>query len=502
MNRKLYNKKTKIIWKGFILRLAFLFLLVCLSLAGYFGYKFYNLEKKIVQEAEQVPETKNKNEENDSTLIEATKNIITQNRKELKGEKRGRINILLLGMGGDGHSGKYLTDTIMLASINPETYQSAFLSIPRDLYVEIPNTGIHTKINAVYAYELRNEAKNSGQSMFKLKQLIKEITGQEVDYYIALDFEGFKKIIDELGGINIEVEEDIYDSRYPGPNYSYETFEINKGFHHLDGKVALKYSRVRHTAGGDFGRARRQQQVLAAAKKKAFSVQGFANPMHLNSLIEILGQHLRTDIHFVEIPSFVDLARNINIYQTTNKVLDAWSEDSLLASSHTPLGGVMAYTLIPRAKNYSQIHELAENIFDLNLLERKKQEIEKEAAEISVITQDSSNYYKIKNILRKLGYQIRVERNRIENVNCREKTKIYNNNQQNPKIFTLDDLNAKLEGEVIDQKIVEAEEDIVICISPDLFDYFQAQNSKEEEKEELKEKSVISEKGEILINKK
>ncbi len=500
MSRRLYNKKTKIIWKGFILRLLALFLLACLSLVGYFGYKFYNLEEKIVQEAKQSPG--NKNEENGSTLVEATKNIITQKRKELKGEDRGRINILLLGMGGEGHSGKYLTDTIMLASINPETYQSAFLSIPRDLYVEIPDTGIHTKINAVYAYELRNEPKNSGQSIFKLKQLIKEITGQEVDYYIALDFEGFKKIIDELGGINIEVEEDIYDSRYPGPNYSYETFEINKGLHHLDGEVALKYSRVRHTAGGDFGRARRQQKVLAAAKKKAFSIQGFANPVHLNSLIEILGQHLKTDIHFVEISSFVDLVKKVNIYQTTNKVLDAWSEDSLLASSHTLLGGVMAYTLIPRAKNYSQIHELAENIFDLNLLERKKREIEKEAAEISVIIQDSSNYYKIKNIFRKLGYQIRIERNGMENVNCREKTKIYNNNQQNPKIFTLDDLNAKLEGEVIDQKITEVEEDIVICISPDLFDYFQAQNSKEEEKEELKEKSVISEKGEILINKK
>lgn len=498
MNQEKSFKKTKIVWKGFIIRIIILFFIGIFSYVGYFGYKIYKLEKQVVQED---IENENQDDQNQSTIIQAAKDIITNNKKELRGEEKERINILLVGMGGEGHSGKYLTDTIMLVSINPKTYQSAFLSIPRDLYVNVPNSQIFTKINAVYAYGLRNNGKNSAESFNDLKKVVAQVTGQEVDYYISLDFDGFKKIIDELNGLNIEVTEDIYDSRYPGPNFSYETFEIKKGQHHMDGETALKYARVRHNAGGDFGRAARQQEILASAKRKAFSIEGFINPIHLNGLIDILGEHLRTDIHLDEIPSFINLITNINIFETTNKVLDAWSEDSLLASSHVPLGGVMAYILISRTKNYNQIYELAENIFDLKMLERKKEEIKKEKASILVLSQDGKDYYKIQNIFQKLGYRIEIKENRFESITCQEKAKIFNNSQ-NPKVFTLDDLSAKLEGEVVDKKIEGIDENIVICMPENLFDYFQLQNEKEEENDDLKEQSIINKDGEVLINSK
>ena len=485
------KSKTKIIWGGFILRVLILFLIISFTWSGFFVYKIYKLEKQVVQED---------SGEAKSTFIETAKNIITSKRKTLKGEERDRINILLLGVGGEGHSGKYLTDTIILASINPKTLQTALLSIPRDLYVQVPNSHIHTKINAVYTYGLRNNERTS-EAVNSLKEIVKEITGQPVDYYITLDFEGFEKIVNDLGGVDVEVKNDIIDTRYPGPNFSYETFEIKKGWHHLDGKTALKYSRVRHTKEGDFGRASRQQQILASTKKRALSLDFFTNPLKLNNLINSLGEHLKTDIHFDEIPSFLELTKNVNVYQTTNKVLDAWSKDSLLASSHTPLGGIMAYILIPRIKSYSQIQELAENIFDLNNIKRKEEAIKKEEASILILTSDYQDFSKIKSIFDKLGYKkIRIQKNSELGLNNLKQTEIYSNSKQE-KIFTLNDLIGKLEGSITYERKPNLEEDIIIYLTPKTIDYFFSQNqNKEDENEKLKERSIIDGEGNVLLN--
>lgn len=492
MKEKNNDKKTKIAWKGFFARIIILVFAIAVVWSSFFVYKIYQLEKQVVQE---------NSGEVKSTFVETAKNIVTFQRKPLKGEERDRINVLLLGIGGEGHSGKNLTDTIILASINPKTLQTSLLSIPRDLYVEIPDSHIRTKINAVYTYSLRSNDKNPNEAVDSLKKIVEEITGQPVDYYITLDFEGFKKIVDDLGGVDVEVENDIIDTRYPGPNFSYQTFEIKKGWHHLDGETALKYSRVRHTKGGDFGRASRQQQVLASAKKKALSLEFFANPLKLNNLLNDLGEHLKTDIHFNEIPSFLELTKNVNVYQTTNKVLDAWSENSLLASSHVQLGGAMAYVLIPRIKNYSQIQELAENIFDLKNIQRKKEAIEKEEASILVLTSDYQDFSKVKNIFNKLGYEkIKVKKEADLKINNLKQTRIFSNGSQE-KIFTLNDLVGKLEGEVVYEKKADLEEDIVIYLAPETINYFFSQNQKkEDEDEKLKERSIVDKEGNVLLN--
>lgn len=497
------NKNIKFVvsWKGFAKRLLFLILLALFSTAGFFVYKIFLLKNKIENEARMVEKPPEEN-----TLIEdlkTAKALITSERKILRGQDDGRIDILLLGMGGEGHSGKYLTDTIILASINPATFQSAFLSIPRDLYINIPDTGIHTKINAVYAYEIKS-GNSSAQSLSKLKELVRRITGQQVDYYISMDFDGFKEIINEVGGIDVEVAEDILDTRYPGPNFSYETFQIEKGFRHLDGETALKYCRVRHSAGGDFGRAARQQQVMAATKKRAASLGNVLNPTKVNNLINLLGEHLKTDISFEEIPSFLYLAENVNIYQTTNKVLDAWSSDSLLSSSHVQLGSAMAYVLAPRASNYSQVRELSKNIFDLETLERKKNEIEKENAKIAIAVRKDQNRYKIQNIFQKLGYKnLMIKNDNVFAGACEDQTLIFSNSDS-PKVFTLDDMLEKFDARVIDQKNENFDSDIIICLSDESEKYFEKQNlSQNEENEELKEESVIDEKtGDVRINKK
>lgn len=491
--------KTKIIWRGFFLRLFILFILVILFLLGYFSYKIYHFKKNIILNnsttiRQEQPSAKQE------TFLETTKKLIQSDTKKLKGAEENRINILLLGMGGEGHQGKYLTDTIMLVSINPSTYQTALLSIPRDLYVQIPDTKLKTKINAIYAYNLNNKDQTRANSLNAVATTIEEVTGQKIHYSLALDFDGFKQIIDELGGIDLEVTEDIHDTRYPGPNYSYETFSIKKGFQHLDAETALKYARVRHTPDGDFGRSARQQQVIAAAKKKALSLGTIANPWKIGSLIDILGEHLKTDIRLEEIPTFIKLAEKINIYKTTNKVLDAWETDSLLASSHVSMGGVNAYILTPRAKNYSQIHELAENIFDLQKIEMKKAKIKTEAAKIKVIKDSKQSFLKTKNYFKHLGYDVALTSENYTENNCGGEDKIISFSE-NPKLFTLDDLTAKLNMSVSYQnKSKGNEEDILVCISNQTADYFEKQNQTKEE-EQFKEQSIIDQEGKILTGK-
>lgn len=512
--------KLKIVWKSFLLRIFFLICLVILSYGGFIGYKLYRMESRVVEIAkiddEKPVEIK--------SFIETAKTLITNNKIPLRGSEDGRINILLLGMSGEGYKSQYLTDTIMLVSIDTKTYDSGMLSVPRDLYVKIPKTkGLHTKINAVYTFSIKNKSLSSGESMSNIKDVMHEITGQPVHYYLTLDFAGFKNIIKELGGVDVEVADDIYDSRYPGPNFSYETFEIKKGFQHLDAETALKYSRVRHIKGGDFGRAARQQQVLAAAKKKAFSLGTMANPAKIGSIIDVLGDHMKTDIQVAEFPSFIDLANKVNIYQTTSRVLDAWSPDSLIGSTHVEMGGVMAYVLIPKTRNYKQIHELSENIFDLEKIKRKKQEIEKEDAKIAVVLENKKDYSKIKRALNNLGYAPTINP-RNDNLPVCTKENVIFSVSETKKLFTLDDLASKFNAEVkylpidkndlaikgeytvkdatISNKRKKQQFDIIACLSHETLEYFEKQNEKKEDStKEIQEQSIIDNNGNVLFKK-
>lgn len=130
-----------------------------------------------------------------------------------------------MGAAGEHNPGKNLTDTIMVMSIDTKNKRMALLSLPRDLYVKIPDDGRMTKINNVYQYGL-----SSDQGIEPIKKTVSDITGLAMNYYLIVDFDAFTKIIDQIGGVNVTVERDILDTRYPGPNYSYQTFELSKSF--------------------------------------------------------------------------------------------------------------------------------------------------------------------------------------------------------------------------------------------------------------------------------
>jgi LCP family protein required for cell wall assembly len=404
-------------------------LILALAWGGYFVFKIGDTGRKIGIDNEKYSVI-----ENVGSMFSS---IITYNGKTLKGEKDGRINILLLGTAGKGKPGQNLTDTIMMLSIDTKNKKIALLSLPRDFYAKIPETSFYTKINSIYQYGISRK-----EDADPIKKTMEEITGAPVHYFIILDFDGFKKIIDDIGGINVKVERDIYDSRYPGPNYSYETFEIKKGLHFLDGETALKYVRERHDdPEGDFGRAKRQQQVMQSTKSKVFSLQTLLNPITLDKLLSDLGDNIKTDIGMDEIESFINLAKKSDTQNITNLVVDAWKKDSILKVSHVFAGGIQAFVLVPRVGNYSEIQDLYRNIFDLDLIRRRKAEIEKENAGITIINQSKYKNLdsKIKDILENKMKIKNIEIADSKNSQLRENSYV-SDRTNGQKIFTLDEI--------------------------------------------------------------
>lgn len=303
-------------------------------------------------------------------------------REPLRGEEMGRVNILLLGRAGERYPGRNLTDTVMLASLDLSGRRSAFLSIPRDLFVPIPDSNLSTKLNSLYQHGL-----SSGNGADTVVRAVEQITGQDIPYYVILDFDGFERIIDEIGGVTVLSERDILDTRYPGKNYSYETFDLKAGWHTLDGATALKYARERHSdPEGDFGRAKRQQQIIKAFQEKVFSVETLLNALAVNRMLDTLGESVRTNLSVGEMLSLAETVRTIDVRNASTVVVDAWKSESLLRVSHLDIGGVRAFILLPRTGNWTEIRDLSEHVFEQDTIEKRRASIAKEAPTISIIS--------------------------------------------------------------------------------------------------------------------
>lgn len=481
------NKALRRIKKIFLWLLAFFFI-AGFFYVSFFSYKFYAVGKKI----NLADDAKN------YSFLKTVSDVASSDPAKLKNSDR-RINILLLGIAGKGKPGQYLTDTIIIASLDLKKGRTALLSLPRDLYAAIPDRNISLKINSVYPHTknilslpanendkyfgvgvnqsgINNRGNESAEDITLLKKTIGEITSLEINYYAVLNFDGFEKIIDSLSGINIENERDIFDPRYPGPNYSYETFELKKGFHHLDGATALKYARERHNdPEGDFGRAKRQQKVLQAVKNKFFSAGTFLNPLALNNLLNALGDNIKTDIAPDEIGSFLELSKKLDTQNITNVVADAWNKDSLLKVSHIYSGDTRSFILVPRVGNWSEVQDLAENIFELDKIKKRQAEIEKENASVLILNRsgDRSLADKIKLLLKdKLkiaAVNILTEREK----NTSNETAVIDNTE-GAKIFTLDELIKKLGAQLdkngLDVLNLNKETDFIIILGEDLIE--------------------------------
>ena len=303
-----------------------------LLFVGYFGFKTYKALSKIITH---------------NTSGSAPALLGKLSPQDLAGEGDGRINILLLGVGGVGHAGEFLTDTIMLISIDPIDHKTAMLSIPRDLYVPIEGAGMN-KINTAYAF---------GDAPLA-KQTVSNLLDLPIHYYLRLDFEGFKKLIETIEGVDVDVPVDLYDNLYPDEADGYEVLQVSAGQQHMDGTLALKYARSRETTS-DFDRAKRQQLILSAVRSKALSLEILSNPKKIAEMIDLLGDHLRTDLQPWEMEKLAEIAKDVDPSLVVNAVLDDSADNYLYGDSVSGVG----YVLRPNAGDFSEIQKYAHSIF-------------------------------------------------------------------------------------------------------------------------------------------
>ncbi|MBI4092970.1 MAG: LCP family protein [Candidatus Kerfeldbacteria bacterium] len=277
---------------------------------------------------------------------------------QLRGEAPDRVNVLLLGIGGEGHEGPLLTDTIILASLKPSTGQVALLSIPRDLAVAIPKYGIR-KINNANA--LGKELKYPGGGEQLASELVANVTGQPIHYFGQIDFAGFMNIVDDLGGIEVNVEQPFTDREYPTPNFGYQTIRFDAGRQPMDGATALKFVRSRHGSNGegsDFARSRRQQLVLEAIGDKIFSFGTFLNPVKVGNVLGSLGSHTGTNMEVWELLRLARLSRK-GTPSIITRVLDSGPTGAL----KNVTGADGAFLLQPKDETFADIRIIARDIF-------------------------------------------------------------------------------------------------------------------------------------------
>lgn len=330
-----------------------------------------------------------------------------------------QFNFLLMGFGGEGHDGPYLTDSMMVFHVDLKKNTISLISLPRDLWVKMPTKTkevFHSKINSVYQmgmYEWKNfpgvKVAKTGTPQL-VKDAVQTITGLTIDNVITVDFTGFAKSVDALGGIDVKVQKTFDDYEYPiegkdkdlcgkdedfakiekylKPGYDeeekkrlfaekpeletffkniteepkdafpcrYEHLHFDAGMTHMDGETALKYVRSRHSLqdGTDFGRAARQQQFVQAVKEKILNVGIVAK---IFPLMEEMKQHVTTDISGDDIKKFISEAKDAKNYRIISIHM---SDTDYLRSSFSDYGG---YILIPRAgeDNWKEVHTMIQN---------------------------------------------------------------------------------------------------------------------------------------------
>lgn len=399
---------------------------------------------------------------------------------QLKGEGDGRVNVLVLGKGGEEQpDGPDLTDTIIVASIDPLAKEAALLSIPRDLWVKAPLGG-SVKINQIYAdaksialnkypYKERdsNEAQDTSESagIDALKKVVTETMGVPLHYYVMIDFAGFRKAIDTVGGIDINVTEDmaVRETMRLAGKGRYQ-LDVKAGQQHFDGWRALAFSRSRYTSGrGDFARADRQRAVILALKDKVLSAGTLANPVKLNQLISDFGGQLHTDFSINEMLRLYDLSKEISADKVASAGLS--SEDYLRFDQAT-VGGKQLSVLIPKAGmyDYSEIQSYVRNVM-------RDAFLKKEDARIIIL-----NGTKVPGLATKKATELKSFGYNVTTVDDAptddyEKTVLVNLSQGDSKKYTLNYLQKRLgvtaTGSLPDPSIQATGADLVIILGTD-----------------------------------
>jgi LCP family protein required for cell wall assembly len=224
-----------------------------------------------------------------------------------------RITLLLLGIDErESEQGPWRTDTMILLTIDPAKKTAGMLSIPRDLWVPIPAYDTEARINTAHFIGDAENYPGGGPAL--AMATVQYNLGLPVHYYVRLNFTAFEKLIDLIGGIDIYVERTIDDPTYPDSGIGYEPLHIDAGWQHMDGRLALKYARTRHTEQGDFERAHHQQQVILAIRDKIVKGDLLATLLgQAGPLIQTLGEAIKTNLTFDQLVELAEIGASIGL---------------------------------------------------------------------------------------------------------------------------------------------------------------------------------------------
>jgi LCP family protein required for cell wall assembly len=335
-------------WKKIILRSFLTILLFAIVGVGYVGWKFVSNEVKVFGWG-------------------GIWSLFDPGPLKSQG---GRVNILLAGDSvgrTDGGGGQQLTDSIMLVSVDTQNHTAFLMSVPRDLYVNIPGFG-YSKINATAedgASNYGNSPSNGANGMGLLEQVVSQNFGIPIDYYALIDYDAFQGAVDAVGGITVNIQSSdprgLYDSSATSPGNSTPLVDLTNGEHELNGQEALNLARARGDSygsygfgAGDFVRTQNQREMLIAIKTKAATVGVLSNPFKLGQLFDSFGNNVETDMSLGNARKLYDDTKNINNSNIQSEGLNNANGQDLLTSYYTPDG---EDALIPTAgiNNYSQI---------------------------------------------------------------------------------------------------------------------------------------------------
>ena len=272
-------------------------------------------------------------------------------RLDIPTPQTSRQNFLIVGMRGFGvGDGDLLTDTMLLVSIKKDSNQVAFISIPRDLFIQIPYKKDKVKINELYT--LGYEKGGETLAFSALKNVISQLSGVYIDGMVRVDFAGFQKLIDNIGGVDVYLDKPFQElAQWKGEG----GFYLPQGQNHLDGQTALYFVRSRFSTS-DFDRARRQQLLILAIKEKLTGLGVLSNPIKLYNILDIIGNHVKTDIP-LGLTDILSLVREVKNKKIRHLVL---SNENYLFSSTSSTG---SYILLPKEGDYANIRDAIKNIF-------------------------------------------------------------------------------------------------------------------------------------------
>ena len=273
--------------------------------------------------------------------------------KVAEGFEHDRINLLLIGIGGDTHpgEGKDLADSIILVSLKPSTKQVALISLPRDLYVEMDQGVGMQRLNAAHSLGARMGYKGKGPGF--LVHTVERVLGEPVHAYGRIDFLAFEKVIDALGGVDIYVYRPIEDYLFKD--------KFAQGWTHMSGKRALRYARYRHIRGyegNNFGRELRQQQVIAAVREKMKNLDA-GQVLRLAKLATSSSKYTETNLTTPQMVELYSTFRNASKDDMRHVSLKKFTKIIKLTEPH-----LYGEAVAPPKNDYTKIRQVVSTVFN------------------------------------------------------------------------------------------------------------------------------------------